>query len=578
MDPMITDLKKFDVAIIGGGPAGSTTGSLIKKYRPDLSVAIFEREKFPRDHVGESQLPTVSYVLDEMGAWDKVEQAGFPIKLGATYRWGKTPELWDFDFLSGNFKDEPRPAKFDGQRRFTAFQVDRAIYDQILLEHARELGCEVFETTKIAKVDAEGDRVLGLQLEGGRTVEANYYVDASGHSGILRRAVGVPVEYPTNLQNIAVWDYWRNAEWAEEIGVGGTRIQIMSVGFGWLWFIPLGPDRTSIGLVVPADYPKKTGIKPAELYAQALAKDERISGLLKNAHSEGKFQTTKDWSFLAQYHCGENWFLSGESSGFADPILSAGMNIAQAAAREVAFSIIELSNGKEDPEWIRDSYNRRAEKRIVNHIRFADFWYTSNAQFTDLKDFTQVIAKDNNLALSPNEAWAWIAQGGFIDEDLNTGTGGFTISAIRSMGDYLMDLPEQSVLTKHNVFRLNLNGAELKSRANYYQGRVLRDECYYRGDKVLPRVDAFDVWIETLKKWSRLPDINRSMAELHRAHANNPLFKQAVSTRLVSTLEAMITDGWVEASFDPTIPLPPAPKSHASVRTHESDRRRKVVI
>jgi hypothetical protein len=270
--------------------------------------------------------------------------------------------------------------------------------------------------------------------------------------------------------------------------------------------------------------------------------------------------------------------LSGESSGFADPILSAGMNIAQAAAREVAFSILELDLGGVDPAWIQDSYNRRAERRIVNHIRFADFWYTANAQFTDLKDFTQVVARDNNLDLTPEQSWAWLAQGGFIDEDLNTGTGGFTISAVRAMGNFLTDLPQDSALHRNNVFQLNLDGAELRSRANYFEGRVLRDDCYYRGDKVLPMVDAFEVWIETLKNWSRLPDINRAMAELHRRHAGNPLFKTAVGTRLVSTLEAMITDGWVVASYDPSIALPPAPKTHSSVRTHEQDSRRKVVV
>jgi hypothetical protein len=44
------------------------------------------------------------------------------------------------------------------------------------------------------------------------------------------------------LQNIAIWDYWTNAEWADEIGVGGTRVQVMSLSHGWIWFIPLGPN------------------------------------------------------------------------------------------------------------------------------------------------------------------------------------------------------------------------------------------------------------------------------------------------------------------------------------------------
>jgi hypothetical protein len=105
----------LDVAVIGGGPGGSTTGTLLKKYNPNLKVGIFEREKFPRDHVGESQLPGISAILEEMGCWDKVEAANFPIKLGGTYRWGKSRELWDVAFFPfEQFQNEARPAKYEG--------------------------------------------------------------------------------------------------------------------------------------------------------------------------------------------------------------------------------------------------------------------------------------------------------------------------------------------------------------------------------------------------------------------------------------------------------------------------------
>lgn len=571
----MTRTLDFDVAIIGGGPAGSTAGTLLKKYHPKLSVLILERELFPRDHVGESQLPTVSYILDEMGVWDKVEAAGFPIKLGATYRWGKNPELWDIDFLSGQFRDQPRPAKFEGQRRHTAFQVDRAIYDKILLDHAAELGCNVREQSKVVKVLADDNLVQGIQLESGETVSARYYIDASGHPGILRKAVGVPVEYPTSLQNIAVWDYWTNAEWAEEIGVGGTRIQVMTVPFGWIWFIPLGPDRTSIGLVMPASYFKASGKRPSELYDQALQNEERISNLIRNAECEGKFQTTKDWSFLAKYHSGPNWFLAGESSGFADPILSAGLNIAQAAAREAAFSILEIDRDPSIAEWVRESYDRRTERRVSNHIRFADYWYSANSQFVDLKNFTQEIAKDNNLSFTPEESWRWLAQGGFIDEDLNTGIGSFSLSAVRTMGLFLSDLPQGSVVNQNNVFKLNLTGAEKRPRAHYSGGRVLKGDCYYRDQKVLPVVDTAEIWIAILSQVSELPDINRAMADLHRRHGNDYQFKTAIAPRLVTTLEAMITDGWVIATYDPKIILPPPTAPQASVHSHVTDQKSK---
>ena len=115
-----------DVVIIGGRPAGSTCGTLLKLYNSDLDVVIVEREKFPREHIGESLLPALSVLMDEMFVWDKVEAAGFPVKIGATYRWGSTPDLWDLEFIPSEvFTDEDRPGTFEGLRTFTAFQVDR---------------------------------------------------------------------------------------------------------------------------------------------------------------------------------------------------------------------------------------------------------------------------------------------------------------------------------------------------------------------------------------------------------------------------------------------------------------------
>lgn len=140
----------------------------------------------------------------------------------------------------------------------TAFQVERAIYDDILLRRAQQLGCDVRQQTKVAKVERDGDRVTGLTLASGQTVTARWYVDASGHGGLLRRALDVPVTCPARLKNVAIWDYWDNVEWADTIGVGGTRVQVLSVGYGWIWFIPVSPSRASIGLICAASYYKES--------------------------------------------------------------------------------------------------------------------------------------------------------------------------------------------------------------------------------------------------------------------------------------------------------------------------------
>jgi flavin-dependent dehydrogenase len=550
-----------DVAIIGGGPAGATVATLLRKYNSSLKVVVLEREGFPRDHVGESMLPAICPILHEMGVWDKVEAANFPIKVGATYRWGSTQDLWHFEFLVGRlFVDEARPAKFEGQRRETAFQVDRAVYDKILLDHARDVGVDVYERTRVEDVLVEGDRVVGLKIAPTDTsgeatlLVARYYIDGSGASALLRRKIGVEIQSPTNLRNIAVWDYWQDARWAVNIGTGGTRIQIMSLSWGWLWFIPVSESRTSVGLIMPAQTYKERGKSPEELYLEAVKSEPRISELLANAHREEKLSTTNDWSYVANRLAGENWFLVGDACGFADPILSAGMTLAHTGARRVAYTILDLERGIHEAQWLRDEYDRQHRSQIGHHIRFADFWYSSNGCFTDLKDNCSAIAKHAGLSLNPEEAFRWLSTGGFATEDYsNARAGTYRLAAIKNFTEILTDDEFAWSISKKNEFRLNLAGAKQTEVSVLKDGEIQSVPCYRRGANLLPMHGMYRAVFTALNRERDATRIAQMIMHALVGSENSQL--QSAMTSAYEILEAMIIEGWITAKYNKNRPL-----------------------
>ena len=569
---------EYDVVIIGGGPAGSTCASLLRKYNPELSVAVLEKAQFPRDHVGESQLPGVSAVLDEMGVWNKVEAAGFPVKIGASYTWGRDAGQWDFDFYPvESFVDEPRPAKYEGQRRATAFQVDRAIYDEILLDHTAELGAEVFQRVRVTSVnrsEADADEISGLTVETAsgetREVRGKYYVDASGTFGVIRRAMGVEGWVPEELKNIAVWDYWQNTDWSVRIGVGATRVQVRSLPYGWIWFIPLGPTRTSIGLICPVSKYKEFGLSPKELYEKALEDQPEICELIKNGEPEGKLESTKDWSNIADRLVGENWFLTGEAAGFADPILAAGMNIAHSAARDLAFTLLELFREEQDASWLKTRYCSRHRANINQHIRFAQYWYAANGQFTDLKAHCQKIAKEAGLKLSPDKAWQWLSQGGFIAEKPgHAALGSVDLTIGKAIAERLDGGSRKSSwkVEKYNRFVLDVSGAKRCDIGVPEGGRILRYPAYQRDESTLPLVGPVEVVVRSVQSET---DWNGLMTALKSASQTLGISESNYSGFVINclgALEGLLAEGWVKARFDPKSPkLREAPSVGALIR------------
>ncbi len=558
-----------DVAIIGGGPAGATAGTLLKKYNPDLRVIILEKERFPREHIGESQLPAIMPILDEMGVWEDVEAAGFPVKIGASYTWGRDSDRWNFDFVPvETWTDPPRPGKFEGQRTQTAFQVDRSVYDTILLRHAEKAGCDVREQTQVREIRHTARRVDGFTLDSGETITARYYIDASGAVSLMRRALDIPTWSPNELKNIAFWDYWQDADWAVEIGTTATRIQIRSLPYGWMWFIPVGPQRTSIGLVAPVEWYKQTGMSPQEIYRQAMTDQAEVAALTENATPEGKFQTCKDWSNLADDPVGENWFLVGESAGFADPILSAGMTLAHTSAREAAYSILEFDRGELEPDWVRDRYHTRIREGIRNHIRFAQYWYAANSCFTDLKDNCSAIAKEAGVKLSAEQAWRWLSLGGFTSENVGTASlGSFGVTHTRRLLEMFDTSGRklQSLASGYNVFKLQLRAAERTTMGVLEDGRIRQVECYRRADRVLPLAGVFKVVCEMLEQTSdarTMAGMMSQQAGLMRAQPDH------FAAACYEALDVMIQDGWVTRSKDKKRPA--LTLSHAQSRTIRS--------
>jgi flavin-dependent dehydrogenase len=568
---------EYDVAIIGGGPAGSTLASLLKKYRPEANIVILEREQFPREHVGESQLPPITQVLQEMDCWDKVEAAGFPVKTGALYRWGESDDLWRFDFLvNQEYEDGIRPAKLEGQRLQTTFHVERSVFDKILLDHAREIGCEVCESARVVEVDREGDFIRGIRAESSNLpknadsegwISAKHYIDASGHVGFLRRNLEVETVEPTSLKNIAMWRYWQNPAWEqmEGVGKGGIRVRVLSLGSGWIWFIPISKNRASVGFVTHADHYKRSRLKPAELYANSLLEEPNVAKLLEGANPEGDVSSTKDWSFLASKMAGANWMLVGESAGFADPILAGGMTLAMVGARDAAYILAAILSGEHEEKWLKEWYSDSQSRKISQHIKFADYWYSANGHFSELKEYTSKIADEAGLDLDPESAFRWLGTGGFVSDDLAFPVvGTYRLGAVKSVMQILSGVSSDWEINRFNTFTLDLATSEIVQIPFCQDGKIQSVKCYKRGSRLLPKVGMYQIIFKALARES---DASGLVRQLKSLIGSSPEITEPYNALLgaLEALEGLVAEGWVKATVKEGRPFITVTLDEASV-------------
>ncbi len=320
-----------DVIVIGGGPSGTTAGTLLAQK--GWKVTLFERDHFPRFHIGESLIPHTYWVLERLGLLHKMRNSKFVKKYSVQFVTdkGKLSEPFYFD------DHDPRQSS-------QTWQVRRSEFDQMMLDNAREQGVEVHEGVRVLSILFEGSRAVGVRIkeENGeeREVRAKVIIDASGQSSMIIDRLGLR-DWDPVLKKAAVWTYFKGAYRDLGKDEGATIVMQTEGKKGWFWYIPLHDDIISVGVVAASDYLFKN--RPSKelenIFLEEVARCPGVQPRLANATRCDIFRAQKEYSYKATKAAGDGWTLVGDAFGFLDPLYSSGVLLALVSGTRAADAV-----------------------------------------------------------------------------------------------------------------------------------------------------------------------------------------------------------------------------------------------
>jgi flavin-dependent dehydrogenase len=383
-------VESYDVAIIGGGPAGSTAATLLSKA--GRRVIVLERDKFPRFHIGESLLPFSMQTFTRLGLQEKL-RAGFLEKFG-----GEIAEAGGEKAAKFYFKDG------FGSRTDRSYQVTRSKFDKMLLDHAAESGAEVREETLVENVDFDRDsamlslrrdahsRVLGrAETLLSENIRARYVVDASGRNSVIGNKFKLKKSYQ-HLQKLSLFAHYEGLE--REEGIDATLTRMVRTLQSWFWVIPLENDRTSIGIVLEAADFKSSGLSAEEFFERAIAEQPLVRNRIGAGRRVSQVYTAADFSYRSERLTGDRWLLAGDAAGFIDPVFSSGVFLAVLAGEQAADVLDEVLDYPKRARRLFRHYERLVNRAMDVYLRFVESWYAG-------KEFIEVFLTPTELFQIP---------------------------------------------------------------------------------------------------------------------------------------------------------------------------------
>ena len=309
----------YDVLIIGGGPAGSSSAAILAEH--GHRVLVLEREKFPRYHVGESMIPFNYGPMERLGLIPMMKQSAFVKKYSVVFVSPNGRASQPFYFFN----------RYDKETIAQTWQVLRSEFDEILLNHARSKGAEVIEEITVKELLRESGRVVGVraQKKSGEIVEfrAPMTLDCTGKEAFTAVRNGWRQRDPY-LNKVAVWTYYKGSKREAGIDEGQTTVAMIPEK-GWFWHIPQHNHMVSVGVVAEGKYLSRGGVKdPKAIFHREVEENLWIKDHLSVGEQVGPYFVTSEYTHHSR-HCGsEGLLLVGDAFAFLDPVFSSGLMLA----------------------------------------------------------------------------------------------------------------------------------------------------------------------------------------------------------------------------------------------------------
>ena len=378
---------KTDVLIIGAGPSGAVSASILKKQ--GFHVTVIEKTKFPRFVIGESLLPLCMDLLDEANLLEAVEKKSFQKKFGAIFTKGDKSS--DFDFSE----------QFSKSWSWT-WQVQRSEFDKALIDEVEKKGAIVLYETTVEDVEFINDKVLTSvsSRQGTDIFESKYIIDSSGYGRVLPKLLDLE-KSSTLPHRSAFFTQIKDVNRPE--GKDSNRIQVIVVNDAvWVWMIPLNHGITSVGFVGDLDL-LEGALKNEQEFRKLIDSNEilkeRFGGL------DYVFEPKKiiGYSSAVKQFYGNKYVLTGNSTEFLDPIFSSGVTFALASGVLAAKLIVkELKNEKVDWE---SEYVDVIQSGVAVFRSYIDAWYDGDLQTVF---FTEGISQDiKKMICSVLSGYVW---------------------------------------------------------------------------------------------------------------------------------------------------------------------------
>ncbi|MFI6468604.1 NAD(P)/FAD-dependent oxidoreductase [Streptomyces sp. NPDC050528] len=386
---------RYDVGVIGGGPAGSTIASYLA--RAGLDVAVFESSVFPREHVGESLVPAVIPVMHDIGVTAKIEAAGFPRKYGAAWTSSDNRPTSPLDFHAGSHGWGVAEVSYHerdqaGVDRVYAWHVDRGRFDLILLKHAEELGASVFSGVRVNRVDfSEPDRPV-LQVNMGRTttpVPVRMVVDASGRQTQLGNQLKLKVPDPV-FNQYAIHSWFEGLDRAslarDPAQADYIHVHFLPLESTWVWQIPITDTITSVGVVTQKARFKAAKDDLETFFWDSVGSRPDLLGALRASDRLRPFKSEGDYSYGMRQIADDSMVLIGDAARFVDPIFSSGVSVAMNSARFAAADIIAAAEAGDFRRERFENYVNVLRRGVNSWYDFISIYYRLNILFTAFID------------------------------------------------------------------------------------------------------------------------------------------------------------------------------------------------